>query len=283
MNYRHSFHAGNFADVHKHVVLTLIIQRLREKPTPFRIIDTHAGAGLYDLAGDDAERTGEWRSGIGRLFDTPFPDKTAELLAPYRDAVARANPHGTLTRYPGSPLIARALLREDDRLVACELEPTAASALATHLGRGRRAKAVAIDGWTALMAYIPPRERRGLVLIDPPYEKPDEFDRIGDALVRAHRKWPTGIYVAWYPIKDRDGPGLLAARLTEADMPNVLRSELSLGASEEAGRLGGSGLVIVNPPWQLDDNLKAVLPALALALARGPGAGARLDRIGSAG
>jgi 23S rRNA (adenine2030-N6)-methyltransferase len=285
MNYRHGFHAGNFADVHKHVVLTLILRRLCEKPTPFRVIDTHAGAGLYDLAAGDAARTGEWRAGIGRIFAHRFGAEADALLAPYRDAVARLNPKSaTLTRYPGSPLLCRALLRSDDRLIACELEPKAADALAANLGRGRRAKAIAIDGWTALMAYVPPPERRGLVLVDPPYERPDEFARLAEAIVRAHRKWPTGIYLAWYPVKDGAGPDQLARRLAAAGVPKLLRSELSPGAPEEPGRLAASGLIVVNPPWSLEHDLGILLPAVAAVLGReGDGeAAARLDWIAGA-
>ena len=278
MNYRHAFHAGNFADVHKHVVLVRIIERLCEKPTPFRVIDTHAGAGLYSLRAPEAERTGEWREGIGRLLEHRFAQDSDRLLAPYRDAVARFNPAGRLAVYPGSPLLCRALLRPQDRLIACELEPTAAAALARNLGRHRRAKAIAIDGWTALRAYIPPPERRGLVLVDPPYEQPDEFTRIADRLARAHRKWPTGIFLGWYPIKDRAGPELVASRLAEAGVPKILRSELSI-ASSAPERLQGSGLVIVNPPWRLADDLATVLPAIAAALGRGDGRSARLDWI----
>lgn len=267
MNYRHDFHAGNFADVHKHVVLTLILRRLCEKPTPFRVIDTHAGAGLYDLVEGDAARTGEWRAGIGRMFAYPFDAHADALLAPYREAVARANPkRGGLARYPGSPLLCRDLLRASDRLIACELEPKAAEALAANLGRSRRAKAIAIDGWTALAAYVPPPERRGLVLVDPPYERPDEFPRLAEALVRAHRKWPTGIFLAWYPIKDRSGPDQLATRLANAKIPKVLRSELFPGAPGEPGKLVASGLIIINAPWRLDRDLAVALPPLAAAL-----------------
>ena len=170
MNYRHAFHAGNFADVLKHAVLARILVHLAEKAAAFRVIDTHAGAGLYDLSSEAATRTGEWRDGIGRLIGAKLPDEIRALLAPYLAAVTAANQSGTLHRYPGSPLIALSLMRPQDRLVACELEPGAAAALAANLRRDARARAVAIDGWIALNAYVPPKERRGVVLIDPPYE-----------------------------------------------------------------------------------------------------------------
>jgi 23S rRNA (adenine2030-N6)-methyltransferase len=219
MNYRHAFHAGNFADVLKHAVLCRILVYLRQKPAAFRVLDTHAGAGRFDLAGNEASRTGEWRAGIGRLLTASLAPQAAELLAPYLDIVRQANSDaanseqpnseqadsgGPLRVYPGSPLIAQALLRSQDRLVSCELEPGAVTALGRHLGGDRRAKAVEIDGWTALGAYLPPPERRGVVLIDPPFEKPDEFSRLATGLTAAYRKWPGGSYMLWYPIKDYD-------------------------------------------------------------------------------
>src|SRR5437763_13112898 len=197
MNYRHAFHAGNFADVLKHAVLARILAHLGEKAAPFRVIDTHAGAGLYDLAAEAATRTGEWRGGIGRLIDADLADDIRALLAPYLAAVRAANPGGGLRRYPGSPLIALSLMRPRDRLVACELEPGAAAALAAHLRRDARARAVEIDGWLALNAYVPRKERRGVVLIDPPYEEKHEFARLADALAGAQRKWTTGIFLLW--------------------------------------------------------------------------------------
>ncbi|HVY59928.1 MAG TPA: 23S rRNA (adenine(2030)-N(6))-methyltransferase RlmJ [Xanthobacteraceae bacterium] len=266
MNYRHAFHAGNFADVVKHAVLTRIILALREKERPFRVLDTHAGAGAYDLAGPEASRTGEWREGIGRLMTAALDQPVRDLLAPYLDAVAMLNGGEGLRLYPGSPLLVRALLRRDDRLVACEREPGASAALARALRGDARAKAVEIDGWMALNAYLPPRERRGLVLIDPPYEDPDEFARLADAFAGAHRKWPTGIYLMWYPIKDRAGPDLLARRLQRSNIGKILRAELELSDGNAPARLAGCGLVIVNPPWRLTSELQAMLPALASVL-----------------
>ncbi|MFL5040558.1 MAG: 23S rRNA (adenine(2030)-N(6))-methyltransferase RlmJ, partial [Xanthobacteraceae bacterium] len=174
MNYRHAFHAGNFADVIKHAVLARILVHLRAKPAAFRIIDTHAGAGRYDLTGAEASRTGEWRDGIARLLAAHLAPEVDTLLAPYRDVVATLNPDGELRVYPGSPEVARASLRPHDRLVACELEPNAARALMHNVARDERVRAVVIDGWTALVAYVPPKERRGVVIIDPAFEAPDE-------------------------------------------------------------------------------------------------------------
>src|SRR5262245_45796376 len=213
MNYRHAFHAGGFVDVLKHAVLARILVHLCAKPAAFRVIDTHAGAGRYDLTGDEAMRGGEWRDGIGRLLGAAIGEKARDLLAPYLDAVAACNGAGRLTVYPGSPFLVRALLRPQDRLIACELEPVAAAALARNLARDARCKAVAIDGWTALKAYVPPKERRGLVVVDPPFEETSEFPRLAQGLEAAHRKWPGGSYLLWYPIKEREGPDALARRL----------------------------------------------------------------------
>jgi 23S rRNA (adenine2030-N6)-methyltransferase len=274
MNYRHGFHAGNFADVVKHATLARVIVHLKEKPAAFRVIDTHAGSGLYDLTGSQASRTGEWRSGIGRLRAATLDPPVRDLLAPYLDAVAAFNPGGEIAAYPGSPALVRHWLRNQDRLVACELEPQAAEALAGHMRRDAGVKAVAIDGYTALNAYVPPKERRGLVLVDPPFEQPGEFERLIDGLAGAHRKWPTGIYLLWYPLKDARATGRFARRLARLGIPRILRAELAVGA-RAAERLAGTGLIVVNPPWRLEDELKALLPALAAALAEN--GGVRLD------
>jgi 23S rRNA (adenine2030-N6)-methyltransferase len=266
MNYRHAFHAGNFADVIKHIVLARIILHLRIKPAAFRVIDTHAGAGLYDLEGPEAGRTGEFHSGIGRLINAELSQEVRQLLAPYLDTIAAHNPAGGLSVYPGSPMLARGLLRVQDRLIACELEPRAAAALARHLRGDARAKAVTIDGWTALAAYLPPKERRGVVIVDPPYEQPNEFSRLASGLQAAHRKWPTGTYIFWYPIKDRGEPDALARRLARSGVPKMLRVEFDLASAQANTGLRGSGLIIVNPPWLLESELAILLPVLASVL-----------------
>ena len=296
MNYRHAFHAGSFADVVKHAVLVRILVHLGAKPAAFRVIDTHAGAGLYDLAGPEASRSLEWREGIHRLFTTtvahparaalaseasgqrghhevrapdtrPEPGSSARaLLARYLAVVAELNPSGRLVAYPGSPAIVRALLRPQDRLVACELEPNAAAALVRCLAGDRRAKALAIDGWTALNAYVPPKERRGLVLIDPPFEDESDFARLARGLEAAHRKWPSGIYLLWYPIKEREAPDTLARRLRRSGIAKILRAELGIAGPPASSRLGACGLIVVNPPWTLERELAIMLPALAAAL-----------------
>jgi 23S rRNA (adenine2030-N6)-methyltransferase len=296
MNYRHAFHAGSFADVVKHAVLVRMLLHLRAKPAPFRVIDTHAGGGLYDLTGPEATRGGEWRDGIARLLAAPLAADARALVAPYLDAVqaldgeagGERDSRARLTRYPGSPVLARAFLRAQDRLTACELEPDAAAALARTLHGDRRCKALAIDGWTALNAYVPPKERRGLVLVDPPFEAADDFTHLAEALAAAHRKWASGSYLAWYPIKERAGPDALARSLRRAGIAKVLRAELGVGRSpadpdpeklRAAARLAACGLIVINPPWTLADELAILLPALAGALSEAGQGSHRVDMI----
>ena len=286
MNYQHAFHAGNFADVHKHVALTLILQHLRSKPAAFRVIDTHAGAGRYDLFGPQAARVGEWRNGIARVFslrqsaadaaDAPgAADGAQALLAPYLDIVASLNPGGKLRLYPGSPLIVKALLRPQDRLIACELEPRAAASLKTALRGEARAKVLPLDGWLGLNANVPPKERRGLVLIDPPYERADDFDRLSGAFAQAHHKWPTGLYLLWYPIKAREAADALARRLRRLGLAKIMRCELLVGEPRPDAGLVGSGLILANPPYSMESELEVLLPRLARLL--GPDGSHRVD------
>jgi 23S rRNA (adenine2030-N6)-methyltransferase len=277
VNYAHAFHAGSFADVFKHAVLCRILHHLRDKPAAFRVIDTHAGAGLYDLSGAEAARGGEWHDGIETLLAVPLPDAVAALLAPYLEVIGALNERGRLRIYPGSPAFARAWLRPQDRLIACELEPQAAAALARNLRGDPRIKTLALDGWTALAAYVPPKERRGLVLVDPPFEQDGDFRRLSHGLAAAHRKWATGIYMLWYPIKDRSEPDALARRLRRLALPKLLRAELTVAAPSDPTRLNGCGLILVNPPWRLPDELAILLPALAKFLGRAGKGAFRLD------
>ena len=284
MNYQHAFHAGNFADVHKHAVLARVVVYLRQKPAAFRVIDSHAGAGRYDLFAAEASRGGEWRDGIARLWSElgGQPQACRDLLAPYLEAVAACNATGSLRTYPGSPLIARHLLRPQDRLIACELEPTSFARLAATLRGDRRAKALAIDGWAAIEAYVPPKERRGLVLVDPPFEDRADLARLAEALAVAHRKWSAGIFILWYPIKTREAPDALARQLGRLGIGKMLRCELTVGPLGGDAGLAGSGLVVVNPPFTLEHDLRILLPAVGRILARGPQpAGERIDWLRS--
>lgn len=265
MNYRHAFHAGNFADVVKHAVLARIVRYLQQKDAPIRIIDTHAGGGLYDLQGEEASRSGEWRDGIARLRDAALDPAAHDLLAPYLAGVQSFN-GDRLKTYPGSPALLRTWLRRNDRLIACEREPSALAALNRTLRGDNRCKAIEIDGWTALTAYIPPKERRGLVLIDPPFEEPNEYARLAAALGEAWRKWPTGSYLAWYPIKDpKDVTGFIK-KMLQHGIEKMLRLELIVAAPTETTRLRGTGLLAVNPPWTLLRETQILLPALSKIL-----------------
>jgi 23S rRNA (adenine2030-N6)-methyltransferase len=278
MNYRHEFHAGNFADVLKHAALTRALLYLRRKDKPFRVIDTHAGAGLYDLAGSEAARSNEAKDGILRLLDEPVPGAAGDLLAPYLEAVRAA---GAPQFYPGSPLIARALMRQQDRAAFCELLPQAAHDLRRALGRDARVKAIEIDGYTGLKAYVPPAERRGLVLIDPPFERRDEYERAFDSLQAALRKWPGGTYMVWQPVKEPEVAEAFC-RAIAAEAPDCLRVDLQVEAPQPGRPLARTGLLIVNPPYVLEQELQILLPALTLLLARGPGAEFFVKRYGLA-
>ena len=282
MNYRHGFHAGNFADVIKHIVLVRILVHLQDKPAAFRVIDSHAGAGSYDLTGDEAQRGGEWLTGIARVMQARFSQTTLPLLAPYLDIVRAFNPQPELKAYPGSPLIARALLRPQDRLTACEVEPAARKRLTDALRRDIQARVVDLDGWVALPAFVPPNERRGLVLIDPPYEAKDEFERIAAGFAAAFAKWPTGSYLLWYPAKSRRATDHLArhvARLAGAGASPAtsLRLEFSTAPQAADAGLTSAGLLLVNPPWRLASELKAILPELEKPLGVGGAGRFRLE------
>jgi 23S rRNA (adenine2030-N6)-methyltransferase len=279
MNYRHAFHAGNFADVMKHAALALLIERLKAKETPFRVIDTHAGIGLYDLKGDEAGRTGEWHGGIGRLYGRLLSPPLADLFAPYLAAVKAANDDGALRYYPGSPTIIRHLLRPQDRLTLTELHPEDAKALAARYAGDRQVKVIELDGWLALGSFVPPKERRGLVLVDPAFEERDEFDRLARGFRDAHRRWPNGIYALWYPVKDLPAVDRFRASLKESGIPKILRAELMIRSRATAGLFNGAGLILCNAPWHFEDSLTAMLAALKPILAAGPGATVLIDPI----
>lgn len=275
MNYRHAFHAGNFADVLKHATLALVIEHLKGKPARFRVVDTHAGRGRYDLRGIEACKTGEWAAGIGRLLDQPLPPEVEPLLAPYLGAVAALNPTplsaDTIVAYPGSPLVARHLLRPGDKLVVNELHEQDHAALQRLLGADRQCKVTALDGWTALKALLPPPERRGVILVDPPFEQPGEFDRLAAGLDEVARRFATGIVLLWYPIKNLAAVTEFRRVLARSRLKNLLDVELMVQASDARG-LPGCGLAIANPPFGADAKLLTLTAFLAERLAGGPGA-----------
>jgi len=258
VNYRHLFHAGNVADVFKHLVLTQVLEALRLKETPFCVIDTHAGSGLYRL-----QAPGEFEQGIGRLW--PVRLQWPQLAA-YFELLAALNNRNGLNVYPGSPWIIRALLRPQDRAVFMERHPEEAAALRDNLQGSRGITINEADAWAALKGLVPPRENRGLVFIDPPYEKPDEFDLVARALRAAHSRWRNGMYLVWYPIKARRPVEKLheAVRALGAE---VLAVELLTLPEDVPQRLNGSGVILINPPWKLEETLRALLPPLAAFLA----------------
>lgn len=280
MNYRHAFHAGNFADVLKHAVLALIIHHLKRKEAPFRVIDTHAGRGLYRLDGGPAERTGEWRDGIGRIIGTaaePLPAAVGDVLAPYVEAIRSENIGDRLTSYPGSPRIARTLMRRSDRLIVNELHPEDHAALDKLFARDTQTKVMHLDGWTALKALLPPKERRGVVLVDPPFEQPGELARLSEGLGEALSRFATGTYLLWYPVKDLKPIARFHRAVTELGAAKVLDAALFVRPPRNPHVLTGTGLVICNPTYGLHQALEVLLPFLADRLAQAEGGGYALD------
>ncbi|MGX5842553.1 23S rRNA (adenine(2030)-N(6))-methyltransferase RlmJ [Mesorhizobium sp. ArgA1] len=267
MNYRHAYHAGNFADVVKHVVLSLLLDYLKQKDKAFRVIDTHAGIGRYDLSSAEAQKTGEWQGGIGRLIGAPLDKSAAALLAPYLEVVRSLNADGGVKKYPGSPLIARHLMRKQDRLSAIELHGDDAARLKTLFAGDFQTRVIELDGWLALGAHLPPKEKRGVVLIDPPFEEAGEFDRLVEGMQKAHKRWPGGIYALWYPIKDRKAIIAFRKALKQSGVPKLLDIEFEIRPASREPSLDGSGMVVVNPPFTLERDLCIVLPALHRLLA----------------
>ncbi len=255
MNYRHAFHAGNFADVVKHVALVGILLHLSKKEKPFRVIDTHAGRGLYDIAGDEAARTGEAKDGIARLQGLAADPSMPASLATYL-GLARAWGDD---RYPGSPLITARLLRETDRLIAIERHPEDAEALRRSLASFANAKTHCADGYERLASLLPPPERRGLVLIDPPYEAEDEFAHAASALAAARKRFATGIYLLWYPVKSVAASDALAGEVLAQGTEEVARVTIDVGRAQtgDKERLSAAGLLVVNPPFGFVDEMRA--------------------------
>ena len=264
MNYRHIYHAGNFADVLKHAVLAHAIRYFQNKEAAFRILDTHAGIGEYDLSSVEAEKTGEWHDGIGRLIEADLPEDVASLLAPYLDCVRAMNPERGIKSYPGSPRLARMLMRRQDRLSLMELHPADFETLHRAFEGDHQVRATHLDGWHALAGHLPPKERRGIVLVDPPFEAPGEFDRLVDGLSKAYRRFATGTYLLWYPIKSGAPVRQFHDALKDLAIPKILCAELTV--KSEADGLCGSGMIIVNPPYTLARDLDILLPYLRTCL-----------------
>ena len=265
LSYRHGFHAGNQADVLKHLTLSLVMKALCKKEKPFFFMDTHGGAGRYDLLSEPSQKNHEFEGGIGRLW---HKHGLPSAFDPYLQAVKTTNPGRTLRWYPGSPRIVRHFLRHDDRMFLAELHPKESQALAREFEGDRQVLVEAMDGYEALKAQLPPKERRGLVHIDPAYELKDERRRVLEALCEATRRWATGIFAVWYPIQDGATRDQFLSRVEKLNIPRTLVVEW-LFRPEEPFRLNGSGMIIINPPWQLDDELESLLPVLIDLLGEG--------------
>jgi 23S rRNA (adenine2030-N6)-methyltransferase len=261
MNYRHAYHAGNHGDVLKHATLTEAVGLLHDKPSPVFLLDTHAGIGAYDLAGIEAGKTGEFAGGIGAALGADTP-----AIEPYLDIVRGLNPDGGLSRYPGSPAIMAALMRPGDRLVLSELHPEDAETL-RRWAQGRPGVAVhRRDAWEAIKAFLPPKENRGLIVVDPPYEAPDDFEQVANAVIAGHRRWPGGRWMIWHPVKERAPVWRLEEALIAGGVGKILSAEL-LVRPVDGVSLAGSGLILVNPPYGLEDWLTGALPQIQGALA----------------
>ncbi|MDE1159132.1 MAG: 23S rRNA (adenine(2030)-N(6))-methyltransferase RlmJ [Neorhizobium sp.] len=268
MNYRHIYHAGNFADVLKHAVLARLVRYQQNKDKAFRMLDTHAGIGLYDLSSEEAQKTGEWVDGIGKLMEAELPADVAEILAPYLDAVRELNPKGGIKLYPGSPKLARMLFRPQDRLSAMELHPEDYARLSRLFESDFQARVTELDGWLALGAHLPPKEKRGIVLVDPPFEEAGEYDRLVSGFANAYKRFSGGTYCLWYPIKKGAPIKDFHDKLNALDIPKMLCAELSVKSDRDATGLSGSGLIVVNPPFTLKDELHTVLPVIKTILAQ---------------
>ncbi|GLR68749.1 ribosomal RNA large subunit methyltransferase J [Acidocella aquatica] len=267
MNYRHAFHAGNFADCVKHALFIQLLRAMQRKDKPLLVLDTHAGIGRYDLSSGPAEKTGEWREGISKILAARDP-----ALADYTALIEQ------LGLYPGSPAIATALLRPTDRLVACELHPEDAAALRRNF-QGTPGVAVhERDGYEALRAFLPPPEKRGLILIDPPFERPDEFATLAKNLLTAYAKFKTGVYVVWYPIKHRAPVRAFFETLQLANVRDVIAAEFLRRPALDPARLNGCGLLVINPPYGFAETALPVLHALESILGE-PGSTAGVERI----
>jgi 23S rRNA (adenine2030-N6)-methyltransferase len=274
LSYRHAFHAGNFADVFKHALLIQLIRALQRKDKPFRVFDTHAGAGRYDLHSAPARKNREYQDGIGRLWDR---QNLGTELSAYREQVQALNPDGALREYPGSPRLIRQLLRPEDRLTVTELHSGDYPALKAEFAGDRQVTVHHADGYVSLKAFLPPLERRGLVFIDPAFELRDEFDQLIEAVQMMHRRWATGMAAIWYPILDRGPSQRFQRNLQTLEIPAILCAELGLHPYDRPVGLHGCGMIIINPPWKLEETLHRLLPELLAVLCTGEPGRTRLE------
>jgi len=268
LSYRHSFHAGNHADVLKHIVQSLILTSLQQKEKPFVYHDTHSGVGRYDLTHEWSEKTGEYKQGIARVWQQ---ETIPEQLESYFDAIRQLNQGDTLRYYPGSPRVARAHLREQDRMVLTELHPSDYPLLEQEFHRDRQVSIYKEDGFTRLKASLPPRERRGLVLIDPPYELAKEYRDVVRAIAHSHQRWATGIYAIWYPVVNRCDIDDMLQGLQDLGIRKILQIELGVSPDTNERGMTASGMIVINPPWTLENQMQTILPFLQQAIAPATG------------
>ncbi|HEM8293788.1 MULTISPECIES: 23S rRNA (adenine(2030)-N(6))-methyltransferase RlmJ [Providencia] len=259
LSYRHSFHAGNHADVLKHTVQSLIIESLKEKEKPFLYLDTHSGAGRYQLTGEHAEKTGEYLDGIARIWEQP--DLPEELL-PYMNIVRRLNDGGRLRYYPGSPLLAKFLLREHDKLVLTELHTSDYPLLRGEFLKDRRAQVSREDGYQQLKSKLPPHSRRGFALMDPPYEMKSDYEAVVKAVAEGYKRFATGTYAIWYPVVLRQQIKRMVNQLEATGIRKILQIELAVRPDSDQRGMTASGMIVINPPWKLEQQMKNVLPWL---------------------
>lgn len=264
LSYRHSFHAGNHADVLKHIVQSLILNSLQQKEKPFVYHDTHSGVGRYDLTHEWSEKTGEYKQGIARVWQQ---DNIPAELDSYLDAIRQLNQGETLRYYPGSPRVARAHLREQDRMVLTELHPSDYPLLEQEFHRDRQVSIYKEDGFARLKASLPPQERRGLVLIDPPYELAKEYRDVVRAIAQSYKRWATGIYAIWYPVVNRCDIDDMLEGLQGLEIRKILQIELGVAPDTNERGMTASGMIVINPPWTLESQMQTILPFLKQAIA----------------
>ena len=262
LSYRHSFHAGNFADVIKHIVIVEILEHLTQKDKTFEYIDTHAGAGLFSLSSEYATKLQEYSNGIGKLAAEDWPE-----LARYFEIISSFNETGELVYYPGSPMFARHFLRSRDRAWLYELHPEDFDLLKYNIGSDRQIRVKQEDGFKGLLALPPPLSRRGLVLIDPPYEVKSDYQQVVNTVVKAHKNFPTGTYAIWYPVVDRVQINQLEKNFIDSGIKNIQRFELALASDSHASGMTSSGMIVINPPWTLMQKMSLLLPKLVASLA----------------
>ncbi|EKF9288230.1 23S rRNA (adenine(2030)-N(6))-methyltransferase RlmJ [Vibrio cholerae] len=268
LSYRHSFHAGNHADVLKHIVQSLILNSLQQKEKPFVYHDTHSGVGRYDLTHEWSEKTGEYKQGIARVWQQ---DNIPAELNSYLDAIRQLNQGETLRYYPGSPRVARAHLREQDRMVLTELHPSDYPLLEQEFHRDRQVSIYKEDGFARLKASLPPQERRGLVLIDPPYELAKEYRDVVQAIAQSYKRWATGIYAIWYPVVNRCDIDDMVEGLQGLEIRKILQVELGVAPDTNERGMTASGMIVINPPWTLESQMQTILPFLKQAIAPATG------------